>query len=204
MRNHRPRTRLAKKIPPPPALEDGYDAIIAYHNKYSLDELERAGYLEEVPPEEIRDLEESVDREIQRRKVKGLADEYPKANRQLTPRLVDVLEHFQNLKPGVRKETANRIQVIADKARDLDEIGQRLVNERHTPEEIAELLYAFQEMAGYIRSYSDKLAISIMEIFDHAKGFPSDPIGELKNRSSVRSDRAANKSKKLAVNSSRT
>ncbi len=159
--------------------------------------------MEEVPPEEICDLEESVEREIQRRKVKGLAGEYPKAHRQLKPPLVALLDHFQNLKPGIRNETANRINVIADKARDLDEIAQRLVNERHTPEEIAELLYAFQEMAGYIRSYSAKLAFPIMEIFDHVKEFPSDSNCEPKNHSSVRSDRTVNKSKKQAVNSSR-
>lgn len=200
MKNHRPRTRLAKKIPPPRALEDGNDAVIAYHNKYSLDELERAGYLEEVPPEEIRDLEESVEREIQRRKVKGLAGEYPKAHRQLKPTLVALLDHFQNLKPGIRKETANRINVIADKARDLDEITQRLMNERHTPEEIAELLYAFQEMASYIRSYSDKLAFPVVEIFDHVKGFPSQSNSEARNHSTVQPNRKVSKPKKQFLN----
>ena len=122
------------------------------------------------PPEEIRDLEESVEREIQREKVKGLAREYPKTNRQLKVQLVELLSRFAILKPTARKELANRINVIADKARDLDEIAQRLLNERHDPEDIAELLYAFQDMAGYIRSYSEKLAMPIVDIFDHVKG----------------------------------
>ena len=60
---------------------------------------------------------------------------------------------------------------LADKARDLEEIAQRLLNEKHNPEEIAELLYAFQKVAGYIRSYSKKLGIPIVEIFDRVKGF---------------------------------
>ena len=199
MKNHRSETRNAKRIPPPPSLEDGYDAIIAYHDKYSLDELERAGYAEAPSPEHIRDLEESAEREIQREKVKGLAREYPKTNRQLKGQLVELLSRFAILKPTARKELANRINVIADKARDLDEIVQRLLNERHDPEDIAELLYAFQDMAGYIRSYSEKLAIPIVEIFDHAKGFGASFNHEPTDRFLPRADGKAKRSKKRVV-----
>jgi hypothetical protein len=52
--------RKSKSIPPPPGLEDGYDAIIAYFEKYSTEELEKAGYLEDVPAEEIQELEASA------------------------------------------------------------------------------------------------------------------------------------------------
>jgi hypothetical protein len=55
-RNDRMRTKKAKHIPPPPGAEAGYDEIIAYCSKYSLDELEKAGYAREVP----RELEEEV------------------------------------------------------------------------------------------------------------------------------------------------
>src|SRR5437667_7574599 len=60
MSNRRTVTRKAKAIPPPPGREDGYDAIIAYFNKYSTEELEKAGYLEEVSPEELEELTASA------------------------------------------------------------------------------------------------------------------------------------------------
>src|SRR5438132_8006930 len=60
MRNHRIRSPKAKKIPPPPGPEASYDEIIAYHSKYTLDELEKAGYAEEVPREELEELSASA------------------------------------------------------------------------------------------------------------------------------------------------
>lgn len=54
------KAKTAAKIPPPPGLEAGYDAIIAYHKKYSMEELEEAGYLEEVPDEEWRGVQMSA------------------------------------------------------------------------------------------------------------------------------------------------
>ena len=52
MKNHSNKNETTPRIPPPPGIEAGYDAIIAYHKKYTMDELDKAGYLEEVPPEE--------------------------------------------------------------------------------------------------------------------------------------------------------
>jgi hypothetical protein len=60
MRNRRTVTRNAKHIPPPPGPEEGYGAIIAYFNKYSTEEIEKAGYLEEVSPEEMEELAASA------------------------------------------------------------------------------------------------------------------------------------------------
>jgi hypothetical protein len=60
MRNRRTVTGKTKRIPPLPGPEEGYDAIIAYFNKYSTEELEKAGYLEEVSPEEIEELAASA------------------------------------------------------------------------------------------------------------------------------------------------
>jgi hypothetical protein len=51
MSNRQRITRTTKHIPPPPGPEEGYEAIIAYFDKYSSEELEKAGYLEEVEPE---------------------------------------------------------------------------------------------------------------------------------------------------------
>ena len=56
MKNERIKRRPVTKIPPPPDLEAGYDAIIAYHMKYSMEELEEAGYLEEPSAEEVEEL----------------------------------------------------------------------------------------------------------------------------------------------------
>ncbi len=53
-----------KTIPPPPGTDDGYDAIIAYFNKYSTEEIEKAGYLEEVSQEELQDLAASATYEL--------------------------------------------------------------------------------------------------------------------------------------------
>jgi hypothetical protein len=60
MKNHGAKTSRSLKIPPPPDIEDGYDALIAYHTKYSVEELERAGYLEDVSPEHVRDVAASA------------------------------------------------------------------------------------------------------------------------------------------------
>ena len=60
MKNHRGKFSRNSKIPPPPSLEAGYDTIIQYHDKYSMDELEKAGYLEEVPDEEAEEMAASA------------------------------------------------------------------------------------------------------------------------------------------------
>src|SRR5438128_27152 len=60
MKNHSNKAKNSKKIPQPPELEDGYDALVEYHKKYSMEELEEAGYLEDVPPEHVRDMAASA------------------------------------------------------------------------------------------------------------------------------------------------
>jgi hypothetical protein len=60
MSNQRPNNRAAKSIPPPPDTEEGYDAIIDYFSKYSTEELEKAGHLEEPSPREVEDLTASA------------------------------------------------------------------------------------------------------------------------------------------------
>jgi hypothetical protein len=60
MKNQRAKAIAPPKIPPPPDLEDGYDALIAYHTKYSIEELEQAGYLEDASPEHVREVAASA------------------------------------------------------------------------------------------------------------------------------------------------
>src|SRR5438128_2731057 len=150
MKNRQAKTKTAKQIPPPPGPEASYAEIIAYHSKYTLDELEEAGYAEEASPEEIRDLEESAERAIERDQVKGLAKEYPKTDRQRKPAFTALLKRLPGLKLAERKDMAHALNVMADKAHDLEEIADRLLHEAHSPEEIAELLVAFQEVTDYI------------------------------------------------------
>lgn len=61
------RRTKTERIPPPPSPEDGYDAIVAYFQKYTPKELDRSGHLKKLTPKEIRDLEESAAGELKRR-----------------------------------------------------------------------------------------------------------------------------------------
>ena len=70
----------------------------------------------------------------------SLDEEYPKTQRNLTARLRALLEAVPALPERERAELATALNVMADKARDLDDIVQRLLNEPHTPQEIGELL----------------------------------------------------------------
>jgi hypothetical protein len=56
MKNDRPKAKRHDKIPPPPGLEAGFDEIIAYHSRYTLDELEKAGYVEDASPEHVQEV----------------------------------------------------------------------------------------------------------------------------------------------------
>jgi hypothetical protein len=60
MKDTRSKSRRKAKIPPPPGPEASYDELIAYHSKYTLDELEKAGYTEDASPEHIRDVAASA------------------------------------------------------------------------------------------------------------------------------------------------
>ncbi len=61
MNNRRTVARQTRPIPPPPDPDkDGYDAVIDYFTKYSTEELERAGYLEEASAGEVEELTASA------------------------------------------------------------------------------------------------------------------------------------------------
>ncbi len=183
MKTHNAKRRSIRAIPPPPGPEDGDEALVAYLNKYPTEDLEKAGYLQEPTPEEIRDLEESVEHDMKRQKVKGLAKEYPKANYDRSGKLADHLKHVPGLKHTERRAIAHSLNVIANKVCDMDEIMRRILKENRSPTEIVELLLAFDEMINYVRSYGQNLSPKLYDIFDHLKGLlPTNQAPQHRNR----------------------
>jgi hypothetical protein len=170
MTARRTTTKALKRIPPPPQPEEGYDALIAYLHKYPLEDLEKAGYLQEPTPQEMQALDADMIHHVARQQVKGLAKEYPKTRRERTARLAALLKCVPGLKLTERRAIASALNIIADKAHDLDAIVDRLLHQEHTPAEIGELLLAFQEVTEYVRSYDENLMGRLYEIFDRVKG----------------------------------
>ena len=99
----------------------------------------------------------------------SLDEEYPKAFRNVTARLRALLEIVPGLPEREREDIATALNAMADKARDLDDIVQRLLNEPHTPEEIGELLIAFEMTTEQIRGHSDTIDGKLYEIGDRLK-----------------------------------
>ncbi len=99
----------------------------------------------------------------------SLDEEYPKAFRNVTARLRALLEVDPGLPERQREDIAMSLNAMADKARDLDDIVQRLLNEPHTPEEIGELLIAFELTTEQIRGHSDTIDGKLYEIGDRLK-----------------------------------
>jgi hypothetical protein len=132
--------------------------------------LEKAGYLQEPTPEEIRELDEVVEHNLRREKAKGLAKDYPKASRNRTAQLAALLKCVPGLPAAQRKAIACSLNVIVDKALDMDEIIHRILTRKYAPAQVAELLLAFDEMASYIRSYAEDLGPKLYDIFDRLKG----------------------------------
>ena len=177
MTARRTTTQTSKPIPPPPGPEEGYDALVTYLHKYSLEELEKAGYLQEPTAAEAQALENELTHHRARERVKGLAKEYPKTHRDRAAQLAALLKCVPALKPAARRTVAEALDIMVDKAHDLDEIVDRLLHEPHTPAEVGELLLAFQVVAGYLRSYDETLQARLYDIFDRVKGLkPTDRI----------------------------
>jgi hypothetical protein len=96
----------------------------------------------------------------------SLDEEYPKTYRNVTGRLRALLEHVPGLPEREREELATGLNAMADKARDLDDIVQRLLNEPHTPEEIGQLLVAFEHTTEQIRGHSEAIDGKLYQIGD--------------------------------------
>ena len=99
-----------------------------------------------------------------------LDEEYPKTHRRRTPQIRALLERDPSLSPGEQEELAMALTQMADKARDLDDIMDRLLNETHTSAEIGELLIAFELTTEQIRGHSDTIDGKLYEIGDRLKG----------------------------------
>lgn len=51
-------TKREKNIPPPPRAKASAEELASYFEKHSLDELEAAGYVRDLTPEEQKDMEQ--------------------------------------------------------------------------------------------------------------------------------------------------
>ncbi len=98
-----------------------------------------------------------------------LDEEYPKTCRKRTAQIMAILERVPGLESQKREEIAMSLNQMADKARDLDDIIDRLLNERHTPAEIGELLIAFELTTEQIRGHSDVIDGKLYEFADRLK-----------------------------------
>jgi hypothetical protein len=99
-----------------------------------------------------------------------LDEEYPKTFRRRTARIRALLEQVPDLPAGERGELAIALNDLADKASDLDDIMDRLLNEPHTLAEIGELLIAFELTTEQIRGQSDTIDGKLYDIADRLKG----------------------------------
>jgi hypothetical protein len=99
--------------------------------------------------------------------------------RNISPRLRSLLAVVPDLAERERDDLATALNAMADKARDLDDIVQRLLNEPHTPEEIGQLLIAFELTSEQIRGHSDTINGKLYELGDRLKGVK--PVGPVKS-----------------------
>lgn len=100
----------------------------------------------------------------------SLDEEYPKTFRRRSSQVHALLERVSDLSAEDRLWIADAISSMADKARDLDEITDRLLNEPHSASEIGDLLIAFELTTEQLRGYSDVIDGKLYEIADRLKG----------------------------------
>jgi hypothetical protein len=99
-----------------------------------------------------------------------LDEEYPKTIRHTLHRYRELLMLDHTLSAEQRDELARALCDMADKARDLDDIATRLLEETHTPQEIGELLIAFELTTEQLRGNSDTIDGKLYEIADRLMG----------------------------------
>jgi hypothetical protein len=124
----------------------------------------------EPSPEELRELEASVQIEQAREAHLGLARGYPRTDLPLVKPLTDALKAVPGLKAVRARVLAQSLKQLTDKAHDLEEIIDRILEEKHSPGEIAELVLAFQLVTELLSSYADVMGDQLYDLFDRAKG----------------------------------
>jgi hypothetical protein len=100
----------------------------------------------------------------------SLDEDYPKTNRKFYSRLLEVLKRDPQLSQREREELAMALDDMADKACDLDEIIQRLLDPHRTDEEVGELLLAVEMTTEQLRGDSDVIDGKLYDIGDRLRG----------------------------------
>jgi hypothetical protein len=101
-------------------------------------------------------------------------EQYPKMHRNCTARLRDLLKRVPGLEPKEREDLAMAINNLADKAHDLNEIFEQLLQARHKPGELADLFIAFELTTEQIRVASDIIDGRLYEVGDRLKKLESE------------------------------
>jgi hypothetical protein len=139
-------------------------------SEVELEVLPSSPPLREPSAEELQELEVSVNREEAREQALGLARAYPRADLPLVNPLTAALKGVAGLTPVQARVLAQGLKRIGDKAHDLNEILDRLVREQHRPDEVAELVMAFQLVTEHLGTYVEAQGTKLVELFDRAKG----------------------------------
>ncbi len=121
-------------------------------------------------PEELQELEVSVQRDQARERLLGLAREYPRADRPLVNPLTARLKTLPGLSPVQARVIAQSLKRLGDQAHDLNEILDRILHEPHDPAKVAELVMAFQLVTEQFSTYAESLGEKLYDLFDRAKG----------------------------------
>jgi hypothetical protein len=99
----------------------------------------------------------------------SLLERYPKTHRDAKKRLEAVLQRVPGLGPRQCEDFALAINNMADKAVDLNEIFQHILDRDTSEEELAELLIAFELTTEQIRGDSDTINGQFYELGDRLK-----------------------------------
>jgi hypothetical protein len=170
MASRRPKTQTAKpKSRRRKPKADSAEIVIPVPRQ-SLDALQADPPGREPSPEELSELEASVQREQARETHLGLARQYPRTDRPLVKPLTDALKAVPGLKAVHARVVAQSLKQLADKAHDLDEIIDRILSGKHGPGEVAELALAFQLVTEQLASYADVMGDKLYDLFDRAQG----------------------------------
>lgn len=162
--------RRRKKKASPGPMRKARPAALVVPPALDLDGVSTEPPVREPSSAELLELEVSVEREQQRERALGLARDYPRADGPLVNPLTAVLKAIPGLKPVQARLVAQALKRIGDKAHDLDEIINRMLREKHSPAEIAELVMAFQLLTEQIGAYADGIGDKLYDLFDRAKG----------------------------------